>query len=40
MLAVRFQVTPAALRSANNLKTDELKIGQVLTIPGTSLAAQ
>ncbi len=40
MLAVRFQVSPATLRSANNLKTDELKVGQVLTIPGTELAAQ
>ncbi len=30
MLAVRFQVSPATLRSANNLKTDELKVGQVL----------
>lgn len=40
MLAVRFQVSAATLRSANNLKTDELKVGQVLTIPGTELAAQ
>lgn len=40
MLAVRFQVSAASLRSANNLKSDELKIGQVLTIPGTELAAQ
>jgi N-acetylmuramoyl-L-alanine amidase len=40
MLAVRFQVSSATLRSANHLKTDELKVGQVLTIPGTELAAQ
>ncbi|KAF1026811.1 MAG: N-acetylmuramoyl-L-alanine amidase AmiC [Pseudomonas sp.] len=40
MLAVRFQVSPAALRSANGLKTDELKVGQMLSIPGTELAAQ
>jgi N-acetylmuramoyl-L-alanine amidase len=40
MLAVRFQVSAATLRSANNLKTDELKVGQVLTIPSTKLAAQ
>ncbi|VVO17839.1 N-acetylmuramoyl-L-alanine amidase AmiC [Pseudomonas fluorescens] len=40
MLAVRFQVSAATLRSANSLKTDELKVGQVLTIPGTELAAQ
>ena len=40
MLAVRFQVSAATVRSANNLKTDELKVGQVWTIPGTELAAQ
>ncbi|MNC52633.1 N-acetylmuramoyl-L-alanine amidase AmiB precursor [compost metagenome] len=40
MLAVRYQVSIATLRSANNLKTDELKIGQTLTIPSTALAAQ
>ncbi|WP_339532272.1 N-acetylmuramoyl-L-alanine amidase [Pseudomonas mucidolens] len=40
MLAVRFQVSTAALRSANKLTSDELKVGQVLSIPGTELAAQ
>lgn len=40
MIAVRYQVPAAALRSANNLKGDELKVGQVLTIPGTELAAK
>ena len=40
MIAVRYQVAPATLRSANNLKSDELKIGQTLTIPGTELAAK
>ncbi|ROL83141.1 N-acetylmuramoyl-L-alanine amidase [Pseudomonas protegens] len=40
MIAVRYQVSAAALRSANNLKSDELKVGQVLTIPGTELAAK
>ncbi|WP_460126833.1 N-acetylmuramoyl-L-alanine amidase [Pseudomonas sp. S2_C03] len=40
MIAVRYQVSPATLRSANNLKTDELKIGQTLTIPGTELASK
>ncbi|MFC6338999.1 AMIN domain-containing protein [Pseudomonas sp. CCM 7891] len=40
MLAVRFQVSAATLRSANQLKSDELKVGQVLTIPSTELAAQ
>lgn len=40
MIAVRYQVSPATLRSANNLKSDELKIGQTLTIPGNEVAAQ
>ncbi|MGP8543950.1 N-acetylmuramoyl-L-alanine amidase [Pseudomonas protegens] len=40
MIAVRYQVSAATLRSANNLKSDELKVGQVLTIPGTELAAK
>ncbi|WP_448722821.1 N-acetylmuramoyl-L-alanine amidase [Pseudomonas farris] len=40
MIAVRYQVSPATLRSANNLRSDELKIGQTLTIPGTELAAK
>ncbi|MEX3775214.1 N-acetylmuramoyl-L-alanine amidase [Pseudomonas sp. MYb118] len=40
MIAVRYQVSPATLRSANNLKTDELKVGQTLTIPGTELASK
>ncbi|WP_218187574.1 N-acetylmuramoyl-L-alanine amidase [Pseudomonas sp. CF161] len=40
MLAVRYQVSAATLRTANNLKTDELKVGQTLTIPGTELASK
>ncbi|WP_039792798.1 N-acetylmuramoyl-L-alanine amidase, partial [Pseudomonas agarici] len=40
MLAVRYQVSAATLRSANNLSSDELKVGQNLTIPGTELAAK
>ncbi len=40
MISVRYQVSPATLRSANNLKSDELKIGQTLTIPGTELSAK
>ena len=32
MIAVRYQVSAATLRSANNLKSDELKVGQVLTL--------
>ena len=40
MIAVRYQVSAASLRSANNLQSDELKIGQHLNIPGTELAAK
>ncbi|MBI6617676.1 N-acetylmuramoyl-L-alanine amidase [Pseudomonas corrugata] len=40
MIAVRYQVSPATLRSANNLQSDELKIGQTLTIPGNDVAAK
>ena len=40
MIAVRYQVSASTLRSANNLSSDELKVGQNLTIPGTELAAK
>ena len=40
MIAVRYQVSVASLRSSNSLKTDELKVGQRLDIPGTTLASQ
>lgn len=40
MLAVRYQVSVASLRSSNKLKTDELKVGQQLDIPTTALASQ
>lgn len=40
LLAQRYQISPAQLRSANKLRTDVLKIGQVLTIPATTLAGQ
>ncbi|MEO8641520.1 N-acetylmuramoyl-L-alanine amidase [Pseudomonas sp.] len=40
MISVRYQVSPATLRRANNLQSDELKIGQTLTIPGAELAAK
>ena len=40
MIAVRYQVSVASLRSTNSLKTDELKVGQNLDIPATTLAAQ
>ncbi|NIF19063.1 AMIN domain-containing protein [Pantoea sp. Cy-639] len=40
MIAVRYQVSVASLRNSNNLKTDELKVGQHLDIPTTALASQ
>ncbi|WP_230375519.1 N-acetylmuramoyl-L-alanine amidase [Pseudomonas fulva] len=40
MLAVRYQVSVASLRSANNLKSEALKVGQQLAIPNTTLASQ
>jgi len=40
MLAVRYQVSVASLRSTNSLKTDELKVGQHLDVPATTLASQ
>ncbi|HEN8713375.1 MULTISPECIES: N-acetylmuramoyl-L-alanine amidase [Pseudomonas] len=40
MLAVRYQVSVASLRSTNSLKSDELKVGQHLNIPSTTLASQ
>ncbi|TBU92175.1 N-acetylmuramoyl-L-alanine amidase [Stutzerimonas kirkiae] len=40
ILAQRYQVSLAALRSANNLKGDTIKVGQTLKIPATTLAAQ
>mgnify|MGYP000944987486 CR=1 FL=1 len=30
----------AVLRSANNLSTDTIKVGQTLSIPATAMAAQ
>lgn len=40
MPAVRYQVSVASLRSINSLETDELKVGQRLDVPATTLAAQ
>jgi N-acetylmuramoyl-L-alanine amidase len=40
LIAQRYQVNLATLRSANGLKSDELKIGQRLQVPATALAAQ
>lgn len=40
MIASRYDVSAASIRSNNGLKTDTLKVGQVLKIPGTALASQ
>ncbi|MDO9623372.1 MAG: N-acetylmuramoyl-L-alanine amidase [Pseudomonas sp.] len=40
LIALRYQVSLAALRSANSLRSDVIKVGQALQIPATSLAAQ
>jgi len=40
MIAVRYQVSAATLRNINNLKSDDLKVGQHINIPGTALASQ
>ena len=40
MIAVRYNVSVAGLRSSNSLKSDELKVGQNLDIPATTLAGQ
>ncbi|WP_423815405.1 N-acetylmuramoyl-L-alanine amidase [Pseudomonas guineae] len=40
LIAQRYQINLAALRSANSLKTDVIKVGQRIQIPATALAAQ
>jgi N-acetylmuramoyl-L-alanine amidase len=40
LIAMRYQVSLAALKSANALTTDTIKVGQTLSIPATALAAQ
>ncbi len=40
LLAERYQVSLPALRSANSLKSDVIKVGQTLNIPATTLASQ
>jgi N-acetylmuramoyl-L-alanine amidase len=40
LIAQRYQVPLATLRSTNSLKNDVIKVGQKLQIPATSLAAQ
>jgi len=40
LIAQRYQISLAALRSANALRSDVIKVGQTLQIPATALAAQ
>ena len=40
MIAQRYEVSMAALRSSNSLSSDNLKVGQALSIPSTALAVQ
>ncbi|MDG9925581.1 MULTISPECIES: N-acetylmuramoyl-L-alanine amidase [unclassified Pseudomonas] len=40
LIAQRYQVSLASLRSANSLRSDTIKVGQTLSIPATALAAQ
>jgi N-acetylmuramoyl-L-alanine amidase len=40
LIAQRYQVGLTALRSANSLKTDTIKVGQSLNIPAATLVAQ
>jgi N-acetylmuramoyl-L-alanine amidase len=40
LIAQRYQISLAALRSANKLRGDVIKVGQTLQIPATALAAQ
>lgn len=40
LIAQRYQISLAALRSANKINGDVIKVGQTLQIPATSLAAQ
>ncbi len=40
LLAQRYQVSLASIRSANNLKNDVIKVGQTLSIPAPTLAGE
>ncbi|MCY1495812.1 N-acetylmuramoyl-L-alanine amidase AmiC [compost metagenome] len=40
LIAQRYEVSMATLRSANALKNDNIKVGQTLNIPAANLAAQ
>jgi N-acetylmuramoyl-L-alanine amidase len=40
MISARYDMSMEALRSANKLSSDELKIGQELRIPSAELAGE
>lgn len=40
LIAQRYEVSTASLRSANSLSSDTIKVGQVLKVPASTLAAQ
>ncbi len=40
LIAQRYEVSTASLRSANSLSSDTIKVGQVLKVPAATLAAQ
>ena len=40
LIAQRYQVSLSALRSANNLRNDVIKVGQKLQVPTAALASQ
>ncbi|MNR25682.1 membrane-bound lytic murein transglycosylase D [compost metagenome] len=40
LIAQRYEVSMTALRSANSLKNDNIKVGQTLNIPAANLTAQ
>jgi N-acetylmuramoyl-L-alanine amidase len=40
LIAQRYQISLTALRSANSLKGDVIKVGQRIQIPATALAVQ
>jgi len=40
LIAQRYDIALSALRGANDLKSDTIKVGQTLQIPATTLASQ
>jgi N-acetylmuramoyl-L-alanine amidase len=40
MIANIYQVSLASLRAANDLSTDQIRVGQVLNVPASSMLVQ